>query len=81
MAMNARNAGIAAGIVWGFACFITGLLANTGIGLGFVNVMASIYIGYQPGILGAILGLIYGFCDGFTGGFAVSWFYNKLEKK
>jgi hypothetical protein len=43
--------------------------------------IASVYIGYQPGLPGAILGLLYGFCDGFIGGYAVAWIYNRLEAK
>jgi hypothetical protein len=80
MAINPKNLGLAAGILWGFAVFITGLLnIETGLGWGFINSMGSIYIGYKGTMLGSFLGLIYGFLDGFTGGYLLAFLYNYFE--
>ena len=79
--LNARNLGLAAGIIWGLVCLIMAFVSQTGYGLGLVHGLSSIYIGYQPGLVGAILGAIYGFIDGFIFGFVTAAVYNYFGKK
>jgi hypothetical protein len=78
--VNPKAAGISLAIVWGLTVFLMGLISGTGYGLGFVNAIGTLYIGYGEGIMGAIFGLIYGLIDGFIGGYVLAWLYNKFEK-
>ncbi len=71
--------GLAAGILWGLAVMVTGLLAAWfGYGKMFVDVVGSFYIGYQPTVPGSIIGCIWGFFDGLIGGFVFALLYNFL---
>lgn len=78
--VNPKAAGIALAITWGLTVFLMGLISGTGYGLGFVNAIGTLYIGYGEGIMASILGLVYGLIDGFIGGFVLAWLYNKFEK-
>ena len=79
--LNARNLGLAAGILWGAVCLIMAFVSQTGYGLGLVHGLATIYMGYQPGFIGAILGAIYGFIDGFSFGWILAIIYKYFGKK
>ena len=79
--INAKNFALALGIWWGIVCLIMGFVSETGYGLGFVHGLATIYVGYQPGLVGAILGAIYGFIDGFVFGFITISLYNYFNNK
>ena len=79
--LNARNLGLATGILWGVVFLVMAFVSQTGYGIGLVHGLSSIYIGYQPGFIGAILGAIYGFIDGFLFGFVVATIYNYFGKK
>lgn len=74
--------GIALGIVWGAALFITTWLSYyTGYGKLFLEVLAqSIYPGYTISPLGSFLGFFYGFLDGFISATIIGWIYNKITK-
>ncbi len=73
---------VSGGIIWGVAVFLMALVSGgTGYGLGFIYAIGTIYIGVQPGILGAILGLVYGFIDMFIFGFIFVTLYNIIEAK
>ncbi len=78
--LNPKSLGLAGGILWGLVCIIMAFVSQTGYGLGLVHGLATIYIGYQAGFIGAILGGIYGFIDGFIGFFIVAWIYNYFNK-
>ena len=72
--------GIALGLVWGGALFITTWLSYfTGYGKFFLIALPqSLYPGYTISPSGSILGLIYGMADGFISGALVGWIYNKF---
>lgn len=79
--LNAKNLGIAGGIVWGLCMFLCTILAiYTGYTTLFLEAMKSIYIGYSLTWPGAFIGLVYGFIDAFIGLFLLAWIYNKLNK-
>jgi hypothetical protein len=80
MALNPKALGIGFGAAWGLFCAFAALLSLTGLGVGIVYGIGTLYLGYQPGIVGAALGLIYGFIDGFIGGFIMAFVYNMFEK-
>jgi len=68
--------GIAIGVLWAIYVFCIGITAIFGWGVAFVNVLASLYIGYEASFLGAILGAIWAFVDGLVAGIIVAWVYN-----
>jgi len=69
-----------AGILWGLAMFLVGIahFIWSGYGSAFLEVMASLYPGYDatPTIDSVILGTLYGFLDGAIGGLVFAWLYN-----
>lgn len=82
MALNPKNFGLAAGILWGLCMLVITLISVvTGYAAGVLNIMASIYPGYSISLLGSVIGLVYGFIDGFIGLYIFAWLYNWLEEK
>lgn len=68
---------IAIGVCWGLGMFLTAILAMLfGLGVPFVDLFSSIYIGFSASIAGAFLGLFWGFLDGFVGGAIIAFVYN-----
>lgn len=75
--LHVLSFGLALGIVWGVSIFVIGLIAmTTDWGGGFVETMHTVYIGYEPTILGSIIGGIWGFVDLFIGGMIIAAIYN-----
>ena len=72
--------GLSIGCFWGLSMIVSGWAAIFGWANRFVDVMASIYIGYEPTFIGAIVGGIWGFADGFLAGIIVAFFYNLFRK-
>ncbi len=72
--------GVAFGILWGGAIFLTTLLSHyAGYGTAFLEALPrSIYPGYSITLAGSFIGLIYGFIDGFVCGAIAAWIYNKV---
>ena len=78
--LNARNFGLAGGILWGVWMFIFTLLSiYTGYGIMFRDLMVDVYPGYSITFFGSVVGFIYGFLDGFIGLYIFAWLYNKLN--
>lgn len=78
--LNAKNLGLAAGILCGVSMFVFTLIAmSTGYGDAWLKLMSSVYPGYTISFMGSILGLVYGFVDGFVGLFLFGWLYNRLN--
>jgi len=78
--LNPKNFGLAAAVTWGLSVFLMGLIGG-GYGLGFVNALGTVYLGYGEGVMGAVIGLVYGLIDGFIGGYIFAWLYNYFEGK
>lgn len=75
--LNIKGFGLALGITWGFAVFILGIAAWWfGWGTGLVDVLGTLYFGYEATLVGSIIGLGWGFVDGFIGGAILAWLYN-----
>lgn len=71
--------GIALGLTIAIFAFCMALMtALTGWGIGVVQVLSTLYIGYEPSLVGAIAGAVWGFVDGFIGGIVWAWIYNRL---
>ncbi len=80
--LNAKNLGLAGGIVWGLTVFITTIAASTtGFGETLMEVYGTIHPGYSVSIGGSVLGLVYGFVCGFVGLYLIAWLYNWLGKR
>ena len=79
--LNAKNFGLAGGILWGVSMFVmTWLSLWFGYGNMWMELMASVYPGYTVSVVGSFVGLVYGFFDGFIGLFIFAWLYNLLNK-
>lgn len=75
--LSVCNLGLAVGLVWGLAMFVTVYLSIWfGLGIPFVEIFSTIYIGYDFTPVGSLLGLFWGFLDGFIGGALIAFFYN-----
>lgn len=72
--------GIAVGVLWAVYVFLGGIIAIFGWGTELVEVISSLYIGYEASVLGAIIGGIWGFIDGYIAGVVIGWLYNRLAK-
>ena len=82
MALNAKNFGLAGGIIWGAGMLITTLISQaTGWAAGFLNIMATVYPGYTISGVGSIVGFVYGFIDAFIGLYIFAWLYNWLGRR
>ena len=80
--MNAKNFGIAGGVVWGLLTLIVTVLSiNSGFASDYIAMMQSWYPGYATTYLGAVVGLVCGFVHAFIVLYALATVYNKLEEK
>jgi len=81
MKLDVKAFGLACGIIWSIAMLSLGLLNTfSDWGAGLEGVMATLYIGYAPTLLGSIIGALWGFADAGIGGMAIAWLYNKFAK-
>jgi len=84
MKLNIKALALAAGILWGAGMFLTGIanIMYPDYAVKFLEVMASIYPGYQPftGFTSVIIGTIYGFVDAAIGITIFGWLYNCFVK-
>ncbi len=80
--LNAKNFGLAAGILWGLAIFVwTFITLATGLFAGFMGSIGLIYPGYSVSVAGAFIGLVYGFIDAGVCFFIFASLYNWLEAR
>ena len=78
--INARNFGLAGGILW--AVFLVAFsLINMVFGYGpmWISFIGDVYIGYQITLFGIIAGGVWAFFDAFIGLYLFAWLYNKLN--
>ena len=79
--LNAKNLGLAGGILWGACLFLFTLIATySNYGTEILNLVASIFPGYTISVAGSFIGLIYAFIDGFIGLYLLALLYNWLQK-
>lgn len=77
---NAKNFGIAGGLVCGLLMFFfTWVAILTGHGAHALELMMSMFPGYATTIVGSFVGFVYGFIKGFVVFFGIAWFYNWLS--
>jgi len=69
--------GLALGVFWGVWMLLMGLLAyHFSYGRPFVEAMGTLYLGYEPSVMGSFIGGLIGFVDAFIAGLIVAWLYN-----
>ena len=80
MKLNLKALAFTSGILWAVAVLITGIanLIWSGYGTTFLQVIASIYPGYEvTRSFGAVvIGTLYALVDGAVGGLIFAWLYN-----
>jgi hypothetical protein len=82
MTLNARNFGLAGGILWGAGMLVLTLVALwTGYAEGLLTAITLLYPGYTITLVGAVIGGVYGFIDAFIGLYVFAWLYNWFESK
>lgn len=85
MRFHIPSLSLTTGLVWGGAILAVAA-ANMiwpSYGGNFLDLIASIYPGYQPGsgVGSVIIGTLYGVVDGTVGGALFGWLYNILAGK
>jgi len=80
MKLSVKSLTLTAATLWSF-CFVAVAFINhfwPPYGRTFLEVMSSIYPGYQPGGSPGkvIIGTVYAFADGAIGGALFAWLYN-----
>lgn len=82
MQLNLKALALTAGILWGAAIFLTGIvnLIWAGYGAAFLQVMASLYPGYHavPSFGAVVIGTVYALVDGAIAGLVFAWLYNRF---
>ena len=79
--LNVKAFGLACGITWGAGMFLIGIIDIFTVWAdAWGALMATVYIGYSPTVIGSIIGGIWGFFDAGIGGAILAWLYNKFAK-
>ena len=79
--LDVKAVGISVGIIWSLSVLILGLMAMWfGWGMAVAEILSSMYIGYEPTILGCVIGGLWGFADACIGGLVAAWLYNIISK-
>jgi hypothetical protein len=82
MTLNPRAMAMALGLLVGGMMLVVGLanLAMPGYGQAFLDVLASIYPGYNAGgtLVDVIVGTLYGLVDWAIAGWLLAWLYNRF---
>jgi len=76
-----RTTAITFGILWAVVFFLMALSNQVwpGYGVAFLDLMASVYPGYEPGGIGSVIsGTLYAVVDGAVGGAVFAWLYNRI---
>jgi len=77
--VNVMSLALALGIACAVYAFFIGTVAWLfNWGTSIVDVLSSLYIGYDATFVGSIIGTIWAFVDGFIGGIIIGWLYNRL---
>lgn len=83
MKLNVKALALAVGILWGGAILLVsiGNMIWPPYGGAFLQAVASVYPGYDPGGGAAIvIGTLWGLVDGAIAGLILGWLYNLLAK-
>lgn len=79
--LGVLSLGVAIGATSAFFTLLIGITAGLfGWGMGVVIILSSLYIGYEPTLIGSITGAVWAFFDGFIGGAMIAILYNWFLK-
>jgi hypothetical protein len=85
MKLNLKAFALSVGILWAVVVFLVGVLNLiwSGYGVAFLQLMASIYPGYDAtsSIGAVIVGSLYALVDGAATGLFFCWLYNLFVRK
>ncbi len=80
MKLSVKGLALSAAVIWSLALLIMGgaNMMFPGYGSNFLEVMGSVYPGYQPGsgFSSVIIGTLYGAVDAGIGAAIFAWLYN-----
>ena len=79
--LNVKALAIAVGSAWSLCMLFAGWAAIFGWSVKFVEIMGSVYIGYEATFVGGIIGALWGFLDGAVGGLIIALIYNAIAKQ
>ena len=84
MRLSLKATAIAAGLIWGGAILLVGLmnLADPSYGMNFIQLTSSVYPWFHPvrNIANVIIGTVDGLIDGAIAGLLFALLYNAIEK-
>lgn len=70
---------VALAVVWGLGIFVLGLAAwLAGWGVPLVSMIGSLYLGYDPSLLGTVIGTVWAVVDAVIAGALYAWIYNAI---
>jgi hypothetical protein len=78
--LNVKALAISLGSAWALCMLFAGWASIFGWSVKFVDIMGSVYIGFEPSILGGIIGALWGFIDGAIAGLVIALIYNFFSK-
>ncbi len=85
MKLSIRALALTAGLLWGGAILLVGVinLGSPGYGRAFLEFCSSVYPGYHavPTVRNVVVGTLYGLVDGSIAGAVFAWLYNLLARK
>ncbi len=81
--LNPKALAVALGALWGAYVFLLGLvltafpnLRTFWVSPEFLNILATLYPGYAPTLVGSLWGLLWGALCGAIGGWLLAWLHN-----
>ena len=83
MASSQKLDPVRAGLALGWTCalgilFLGVLATHFGWGLLMVELIGTVYSGYNATLLGSFVGAVWALVDGFIGGWLFCWIYNRI---
>jgi len=80
--LNTKALALALGIISALYVFLHGIAVMLfGWGAELASLLGSLYIGFEPTILGSVIGAVWGFVDGAVAGAIIALIYNKIAVK
>ena len=75
--LDINKLGVAFAVAWSLFTFLGGIAAAwLGWGKPLVEVLSSIYIGFDATLTGSIAGAVWGLANGYLWGALIAWIYN-----
>ncbi|MDH3230496.1 MAG: bacteriophage holin [Alphaproteobacteria bacterium] len=72
---------VAFGAVWALGVLFLAFAAAFGWGTALVELLASLYLGYEASFLGGVIGALWAFVDGAIAGALIALVYNLAAGK